>query len=199
MRLLQYQRSRKPHILPSSLIIYVMLELTTIEAPPDWTGAQDIEDFEDRFCGFADILEVAGAEGLQKACTRQVANAYRELHTVLDSTLNHLGRRRNHAPSVPLVTLTIDEKCELLLAAALLQLHPASGVGFFRQHIAAIRHYDRERGKVLRRHWDAPEQAWLFELGELADALSTVALHLHEFMTCYHSDYTDPFPFRDSE
>ena len=156
------------------------MDLFEIKAPNDWTADKDIEEFESRF----DL-----ADNVQHHASLEVERSYMEQITALIKALRYYLEKTSTPLRIPVEALSITEMCGFIRECVQKSGREAEYVERFGAHLDAILYYDVQRAKVLARHWQNPDQAWLLELADVADSIATASIEFDEAMCCEHEDY----------
>jgi len=156
------------------------MEIIEIKVAGDWTADDDVEDFVARF---------GEARNMQKSAIKEVESAYMELHDALAKALQYFLKQTPAEHCIAVGAMTVAEKCSYLSKCVFRAGREPEYGERFKEHLDAVLHYDGQRGLVMARHWANPDHAWLIELADLADCISSSCHEFDEAMCCEHDDY----------
>ena len=150
-----------------------------IKTPAGWNEQQDIDAYLDKWEESDDYL-------------RDTRDRFDEnvshLHTVMDATIEYFDKKCESQHVVPLSTVTLREKVQLITA-----LLPATAerdyVLRFTVNLARILWLDCERERILKLDRQSNKPVWLYPFYELSDAFLDAAAELEETMMCEHDDF----------
>jgi hypothetical protein len=151
---------------------------------------EDIKEFTDRFGDENDLDEEA---------YERIANGVTKATQVVDLVMKYFWAEGDE-PRVPLESLTLAEKCDLLQEIVLSRKSEEHCCARLMGDLKLLQHYDAERSAVLKEEWRNPGSVTYTEIAEVADSLITYSFILEESMVCEHDDFrSDVFAGPDPE
>ena len=157
-----------------------MRPLPAIHLPVGWNAEKNCEYFNERWHPQPSYAE---------ALWRWMRFHYGCFDQALTQALRYLHERDATRVWIEPSCLAADEKIEILLGIA----ETSNVVAAYRprllDHLHACRFAESERRRIVRAHYLAGEQAWLYPVVEVIDYIGDAAFLLRETMMCENADY----------